>query len=231
VADNMFVQPSVNIGGKRPYTVLISIVAHTLVLAAAIMVPLVATDSVRLPTRLMNIDVFPIQPPLPPSPPLPRGPAKQQLPIVKPTIVVEAPEGMSKEIPIRQSEPLAEIEHNTGLVQGDDYSAAPPSLPPAPVRVQAPVPVGGDIKPPMKVKDATPAYPAVARAAQVQGIVIIQATIGPDGKVQDARVLRSVRLLDEAALDAVRQWEYTPTLLNGMPIAIVMTVTVNFRLQ
>jgi protein TonB len=76
-----------------------------------------------------------------------------------------------------------------------------------------------------------PAYPAVARSARVEGIVIVAATIGQDGKVQNARILRSVPLLDAAALDAVRQWEYTPTLLNGMPIAIVMTVTVDFRLR
>jgi protein TonB len=229
VADNMFVQPSVNIGGKRKYTVLVSIVGHTLALAAAIIVPLAATDTIVIPE--LTLISFPHPPPLPPSPPLPRSAAREQVPIVKPTIVVEAPVGITAEIPIRRSEPLAGIEYNTGLVQGDDYSAAPPSLPPAPVRAQAPLPVGGDIKPPMKIKDATPAYPAVARAAQVQGIVIVRATIGPDGKVQDAQILRSVRLLDEAALDAVRQWEYTPTLLNGTPIAIVMTVTVNFRLR
>ena len=91
---------------------------------------------------------------------------------------------------------------------------------------------GGDIKRPLKIKDAAPVYSAIARASRVEGVVIIEATIGPDGKVQDARVLRPVhRLLDDAALDAVRQWEYTPTLLNGTPIAIVMTVTVDFRLR
>jgi protein TonB len=65
----------------------------------------------------------------------------------------------------------------------------------------------------------------------VQGIVIIEATIGPDGKVQDARVLRSIPLLDAAALDAVRGWEFTPTLLNNQPVPVVMTVTVQFSLQ
>ena len=77
----------------------------------------------------------------------------------------------------------------------------------------------------------TPGYPAVAQASRVQGIVIIEATIGPDGRVRDARVLRSIPLLDDAALDAVKQWRYEPTLLNGVPVAVIMTVTVNFRLQ
>ena len=60
------------------------------------------------------------------------------------------------------------------------------------------------------------------------GVVTIEATIGPDGKVIDAKVVRSVPLLDQAALDAVRQWEYTPTLLNGVPVPVVVTVTINF---
>ena len=56
----------------------------------------------------------------------------------------------------------------------------------------------------------------------------IEATIGPDGKVGDAKVVRSIPMLDQAALDAVRQWEYTPTLLNGKPVPVVVTVTINF---
>jgi protein TonB len=62
-------------------------------------------------------------------------------------------------------------------------------------------------------------------------MVILEATIDPDGNVTDARVLRSVPMLDEAALQAVRQWKYTPTLLDGMPRALMMTVTVNFTLN
>ena len=63
------------------------------------------------------------------------------------------------------------------------------------------------------------------------GVVIIEATIGPNGAVQEAKVLRSIPLLDAAALDAVRQWTFTPTTLNGVPVPVIMTVTVNFTLQ
>jgi TonB family protein len=91
--------------------------------------------------------------------------------------------------------------------------------------------VGGQVKPPTKVKDVMPVYPAAAKSAKVAGVVIIEATIGADGKVIDAKVLRSVPMLDQAALDAVRQWEYKPTLLNGVPVPVVMTVTINFKLQ
>jgi protein TonB len=106
-----------------------------------------------------------------------------------------------------------------------------PEAPPPPPPPQAPVRVGGNIRPPQKIKDVKPVYPSIAQSARVQGVVIIEATIGPDGKVKDARILRSIPLLDQAALDAVRQWEFTPTLLNGVPVPVIMTVTVNFTLQ
>ena len=92
----------------------------------------------------------------------------------------------------------------------------------------APVRVGGQIKPPTKIKDVKPIYPAIAQSAGVTGSVTIEATIGEDGKVSDAKVVRSIPLLDQAALDAVRQWEYMPTLLNGVPVPVVTTITVNF---
>ena len=88
--------------------------------------------------------------------------------------------------------------------------------------------VGRDIKTPTKIKDVRPVYPAIAQAARAQGTVVIEATIGPDGKVADTRVVRSVPLLDQAALDAVRQWEYTPTQVKGVAVPVVMTVTINF---
>ena len=75
-----------------------------------------------------------------------------------------------------------------------------------------------------------PRYPLDAVAAKIEGIVILEAWVGMDGRVIDASVLRSVPLLDQAAIDAVRQWEYTPTLLNGAPTPVIMTVTVAFTL-
>ena len=64
----------------------------------------------------------------------------------------------------------------------------------------------------------------------MEGVVILEAAIGANGKVQEARVLRSIPLLDQAAIDAVRQWEFTPTLLNGVAVPVVMTVSVGFTL-
>ncbi len=91
--------------------------------------------------------------------------------------------------------------------------------------------IGGNIRAPERIGYVAPDYPPIAQTARIQGIVIIEATIGVDGQVMNARLLRSVPLLDEAALAAVRQWTYTPTTLNGMPVPVIMTVTVNFQLQ
>jgi protein TonB len=93
-----------------------------------------------------------------------------------------------------------------------------------------PIRIGGGVAEPKKLRDVRPVYPEIAQAAKVQGIVIVETVIDEFGAVADARVLRSVPLLDEAALDAVRQWRYTPTLLNGTPVPVIMTVTVNFSL-
>jgi protein TonB len=113
-----------------------------------------------------------------------------------------------------------------GLVAGG-LASPPPPPPPPPL---APVRVGGNIKAPAKNKDVQPVYPAIAQSARVQGVVIVELTVGPSGSVQDARVLRSIPLLDAAALDAVRQWQYAPTLLNGVAVPVIMTATVNFSL-
>ena len=89
----------------------------------------------------------------------------------------------------------------------------------------------GRIREPRKVKDVQPRYPDNAKQARVQGVVILECLIGPDGKVRFVRILRGIPLLDVAAAEAVRQWEYTPTLLDGVPVPVFMTVTVNFRLS
>jgi protein TonB len=148
---------------------------------------------------------------------------------------VEAPKEIAPETGLEQGVSTAVGGVEGGVVGGvtggivGGLEAAPPPPPPPPP--PAPVRVGGNIKPPTKVKDVRPTYPPIAQSARVQGVVIIEATIGPSGAVQEAKVLRSIPLLDAAALDAVKQWQFTPTLLNGVPVPVIMTVTVNFTLQ
>jgi TonB family protein len=95
----------------------------------------------------------------------------------------------------------------------------------------APVKVGGAIKEPRKTRHVNPAYPGTAVQARVQGVVVLECTISATGKVVEVRTLRGVPLLSEAAIEAVRRWEYTPTVLNGTPVPVIMTVTVNFKLN
>ena len=102
-----------------------------------------------------------------------------------------------------------------------------PDAPPPPQAVR----VGGQIKEPKKLKNINPSYPDIAKQARVQGVVILECTISPQGKVTDVKVLRGIPLLDAAAIEAVKQWVYSPTLLNGVPVPVIMTVTVNFRLS
>ncbi len=88
--------------------------------------------------------------------------------------------------------------------------------------------VGGGVRQPTMVSKVAPVYPAAAKMARVQGVVVIELVIGTDGTVGEAWVRRSIPLLDQAALDAVVEWRYEPTLLNGAPVEVIATVTVNF---
>jgi protein TonB len=233
------VEPSIKVGDKRGYTVPMSIAAHALLIAAMIILPLVVTDSSMLPTpSAMFAFVTAADPPVPPAAP----PRVTQKPAPLPaanqdSAPLDAPPVIAPERPSQATRDLLTgLESSTGSVPGGgfEHSSAPPPPPPPPPRsaaTLAPVRPGGDIQRPTKIKDVPPLYPRIAQATHVQGMVIIEATIGPTGTVQDARILRSIPLLDAAALEAVRQWEYTPTLLNGMPVPVLMTVTINFTLH
>ena len=84
---------------------------------------------------------------------------------------------------------------------------------------------------PAKVKDVAPVYPPIAQSARVQGTVTIEVQVQPDGHVSSAHVLRSVPLLDRAATDAVMQWEFTPTVVNGTAVPVVVTTNLQFTLM
>ena len=116
-------------------------------------------------------------------------------------------------------------------------SPAAPMVAPVPeayrreIEARQPLRVGGNVKSPVKIRDVKPTYPPEAQAARVEGVVIVEILIDTDGEVVDARILRKIPLLDDAALDAVRQWRFAPTIVDGEPRAVLMTVTVNFRVS
>lgn len=221
-------RPSVSIGNRKWYTLPLSLVSHSAIVLTLIALPILAPA--LMPTPWEQIDAAYITELVPPSPP-PRPRPIDAQPAANPEAApYEAPETIAPEKDLDVS---WQDTASPGVVGGiEDAETAlvppPPVAPPAPTR---PVPVGGAIRAPLKVKHVMPAYPQLALLSRVQGIVIIEATIGADGRVVDARILRSVPLLDQAALDAVRQWEFTPTLLNGVPVPVVMSVTVTFTLK
>jgi TonB family protein len=96
---------------------------------------------------------------------------------------------------------------------------------------QGAVRVQGELKPPDLLKKVEPVYPETARLAGVEGTVILAVRARVDGTVEDAIVLRSVPLLDQAAIDAVKQWIYAPFIVDGKAAPAVFTVTVNFKLK
>lgn len=220
-------RPSMSVGNRKWYTVPVSLLSHSAIVFALVVIPLLATDVLPEPweTMAVVIDV----PAVPAPPPAPRPP-QEVVPPADPGIPTEAPEGFAPEKPV---EPRAPFEVDTGIVGGvDDVDKVIAQLPP-PVVATPPEPlrVGGAIRQPQRVRHVQPVYPPIAQSARIEGIVIIEATIGEDGQVINARILRSVPLLDQAAIDAVRQWQYTPTLLNGVPVPVIMTVTVTFTLS
>jgi len=91
---------------------------------------------------------------------------------------------------------------------------------------------GGQISEPRKLREVPPVYPALARRGGIQGNVVLDCIVDPRGRVAEARVVsNSSSLLEEAALEAVRQSVYTPTLLNGVPVSVRLTVTIRFNLR
>ena len=219
----------------RTRTFVFSFLVHTAVLGVAMVVRLVATTELPDPpiaTRFMvaaPMDVPDVPPP--PRPAQPTAPTVNQnaAPLVAPdTIAPEVPRVVLDTVPIGPGV-IGDAARDGGT--GIDIGPPPPPRVATPPPPKEPLHVGGVIKAPQKIHHVAPVYPTIAQAARVSGTVIIEALIAEDGSVRDVKVLRSVPLLDSSASDAVRQWRFTPTLLNGVPVQVIMTVTVTFNLN
>jgi TonB family protein len=128
---------------------------------------------------------------------------------------------------------VAELKRNDGVVRSPSGPATSVSLSAAGPAATGGYPagavrVGGNVRAPARIVDVPPVLPEEAARAGIRGTVILEVTIDVDGTVKDARVLRSVPILDAAALDAVRQWRYEPTTVLGKSVPVIMTVTVSF---
>ena len=229
--------PTRRLGSQSRYTVPVSIAVHVAIAAGVVIVPLMATDVV--PTPRTMIGAFTAAQPVPPPPPPPAAEtsavrSSKPMPASTDAPPIDAPTSIERE-PATTTSMIGEPGGIDGGIPGGVIGRAGlvPDVPPVPTPPPptGPLPIGGRIKEPTKIRHVPPVYPVIAQQAKVDGIVIIEAIIGIDGRVKEARVLRSRPLLDEAALEAVRQWVFTPTMLNGVPVPVIMTVTVNFKLH
>jgi protein TonB len=237
---------SAHIPSRPTVPVLLSLTGQVVVIGAAIAVPMLwVSDALPEIPTMMAFVAAPPAPPPPPPPPAPAA-AKRAQPAPKPVQTVgesaapiEPPahfepgpgddEGFEEGVPggVEGGVPGGII---GGIVGG--VPDAPPPPPPAAPQPKAPVRVGGLISTPTLLHRVDPVYPSVAVAARIQGVVILEAVIDETGHVADARVLRSVNtVLDREAIDAVRQWRYTPVVLNGIPVRVILTVTLSFKLE
>jgi protein TonB len=201
--------------------------------------PLVSFDGLPVPRPSAALRMIPVieAAVAPPSAPARRSPVRTNTPRPQIPSGIVVPTRFSDEIPIEEAFSDAGEDSREGVIGGVPYAVVgtpdeswkppPPVDPPSPA---GPVTVGGDIKPPRKRIHVSPVYPRVALQARVAGTVVLQAVIDADGNVSNLRVLQSIPLLDGAAIEAVRQWKYEPTYLNGRAVPVVMSVNVAFIL-
>jgi periplasmic protein TonB len=229
-------QTPAQLGGRRWYTLPLSILTHATVVAAIVVVPL-ANSELPPPIRraiahYSDIDITPV---VPPPPPMRRASAPPpETPRVSPDAApIEAPSGIAPESFADRLSDVADVEGVPNGIPGGlpTESTLVMAPPPAPVEAPRPIRITRGVTPPRRIVYVQPVYPAIAQANRVTGRVVIEAIIGPTGDVESTRVVQStVRLLEDAALTAVRQWKYTPTLLSGVPVSLILTVSVDFTL-
>jgi protein TonB len=237
---DLFTTPGVSrSSGPRGRLVPVSVALHVVVVGAVVIAPLFAVGPLPPPHSPLAYRVTEIVLPKlpPPATGIRRGTAASSTPAVAQPAPTVAPDSLPA-VDVGSAGPVLDpaaasgdgVGVNPGVPGGfDSFGAvqAPAAPPAATPRMR----VGGQIRAPQKIHDVPPVYPAIAQQARVEGLVILDAVIGPDGRVRNVRVLRSVPLLDRAAVDAVRQWVFSPTLLNGTPVEVAMTITVQFRLS
>jgi protein TonB len=209
---------------------------QALILGILILIPLIYTEA--LPKAMLSTLL--IAPPPPPPPPPPPAVVKT---IVKPVArLIQSgklmqPRAIPKEVAVFKEAELPPDVITPGGATGGVFGgipgqgmvaavAPPPPKPAAPTRVKQ----GGNVTAASILNQTRPVYPALARQARIQGNVVLHAIIDKDGKVAQLEVISGHPLLVQSALDAVKQWRYKPTLLNGDPVEVDTTITVTFTM-
>lgn len=233
-------------GMKYAASLLISLGVHALLICALILVPLVFFNVLQT-HELLTFLIEPPQPP--PAPPVPTPPARASSAVRQGTVVTDygAPREIPQGIPVPDDADLTMVSPVLALPQiptgsfgqggsiGGSISTlipeavklpAPPPPPPSrqPIRIAA-------LEPSKLIFKVNPVYPVLAVKAHVQGNVILEAVVDEEGNVSKLKVLSGHPLLVDAAVQAVMQWKYSPTVLSGEPVSVIATVTVIFRLN
>jgi periplasmic protein TonB len=230
---------------NKPWTVFISMLLQIAFLALLILIPLIYTEA--LPKTLMSSILLAPPPPPPPPPP----PAAVQVVHVKPVAhlmeagKLVAPKAIPRDIKIiKEEEAPPDVGAGMvggvpggvaggsmggvigGVIGGAGSTAAPPPPKVTPKRIT----VGGNVQAAHLVNRVQPVYPPLARQTRISGTVKLHAIIGKNGAVEQLQVVSGHPLLVQSALDAVRQWRYQPTLLNGEPVEVDTEIDVIFSL-
>src|SRR5262245_34476970 len=252
----MFEQTFVEAGNKtrKSASVFISFILQVVAITVFVIIPLVFTDTLPK-TQLTS---FLVAPPPPPPPPPPPAAAPVKVVKVVPRQFdagrLMAPKAIPKEIANIKEEELPPVQGTPGVVGGVPggvpggtpggvlggiIGSVPTAAPPPPPAVkEAPKPVtpkqirvGGNVQSAKLIRQPKPQYPQLAKQARIQGTVRFNAVIGKDGTIQNLTLVSGHPLLVPSAQEAVRQWVYQPTLLNGEPVEVVTTIDVNFTLS
>jgi len=219
----------------------VSTLVQCIALGIMILVPLIYTEA--LPKQMLTT-LLVAPPPPPPPPPPPAAIQKVPRPVVRMTDRLMAPKAIPKEVAMLKEEEQPPDMGAVGVVGGVPGSflggqaggiiggiIGGANLPPPPKEAPKRIRVGGNVQQARLLNQPRPVYPPLAKQARIQGTVRLQAIIAKDGTVQELQVLQGHPLLVQSALEAVRQWRYQPTLLNGEPVEVVTTIDVVFTLS
>src|SRR5271170_1517497 len=225
---------------NNSWTVALSAIIQACLLGILILIPLIYTEA--LPKQLLT--TFLVPPPPPPPPPPPAAAIQR---IVKPVVrlihngQMMAPTVIPKKVQMIKEEEMPPDVGAVGVVGGVPGGQAGGVLggiiggsgggmPPPPKATPSRIRVGGNVASAKLVRQVTPLYPPIAKTAHISGTVILHAVIAKDGTIQELTYVSGPPLLMKNAMDAVRQWRYSPTLLNGDPVEVDTTISVVFTL-
>ena len=231
---------------RKPVTVVVSTMAHVVTIGVLVLIPLIQTQAITIPPPDSSLLAPRIEAPQPVEV-FVAQPQVRHYTQTDPNILT-APESIPPGIayvdePARPSVALLPTVAETGirnllvgaLSGGSEVAlpvAPPPPLPPPPPIIKADrIRQGGNVQAANLIEQVNPIYPPLARQARIQGVVVMEAVISKEGSIESLRVVTGHPLLNQAALDAVKQWKYRPTLLNGEPVEVITTVTVMFNLK